>query len=595
MRDSENLDRNKLESKTNEGSQGFVSVNQVGYIPGQSKVAVFPRAENNPNQLTFRIYDIHSQNVVFQGVAKPSFYDRASGDHVHLLDFTEFNVPGTYKIDVDDAVSVPFDIRSGIYETLTVDAVKFFYHNRVGIPIEIQYVGQTQWTRPAGHVTDNEVTCFKGIDQHGVEWTGCDYTLDVSGGWYDAGDFGKYVVNGGITTWTLANIYEQNPTKLGDGTLNIPESGNGFPDILDEARWEMEWILRMQVPAGQPQAGMVHHKMHSVRWDPLPMIPPSELDNDIEHTSADRGRYLMPPSTAATLNLAATAAQCARIWADLDPQFAKRCLTSAEIAWNAAHNNPVFLYGDIPGIGGGPYDDDNVEDEFFWAAAELYVTTGASRYYEFLSSSVYFDKLQDWSAGSEDAFRWSDTAMLGKITLATVDSNLRQSERDQFRSQIITVAKNYLEVTNSEGYRLPMGPNGYSWGSNSVVLNNAMLMAYAYMFTNDQSYLDAVVMAMDYVLGRNALNFSFVAGYGMHSMAHPHHRFWADRDVPPGALAGGPNAAPSDPAAEAPQIKERATAKRYIDDIGSWSTNEVAINWNAPLAWISAFVDEHTQ
>jgi endoglucanase len=142
-----------------------------------------------------------------------------------------------------------------------------------------------------------------------------------------------------------------------------------------------------------------------------------------------------------------------------------------------------------------------------------------------------------------------------------------------------------------------MPPNGYSWGSNANLLNNAVVMAYAHRLTGDARYLDAVVQSMDYILGRNGLNFSFVSGYGTHTMQHPHHRFWAGRpgsgfpNVPPGVVAGGPNANPSDPEAMAPDIAGSAPAKRYIDDIGSWSTNEVTINWNAPLAWVAAFLD----
>ena len=133
----------------------------------------------------------------------------------------------------------------------------------------------------------------------------CGYTLDVRGGWYDAGDHGKYVVNGGIAAWQLLNSYERaeqrsvTPTAFGDGTLAIPEKANGVPDLLDEARWEVEFLLKMQAPDG-----MAHHKIHDENWTGLPTRP--ELD--------DQPRRLSATSTAATLNLAAVAAQAARLW-----------------------------------------------------------------------------------------------------------------------------------------------------------------------------------------------------------------------------------------------------------------------------------------
>src|SRR6185295_5127454 len=235
-----------------------------------------------------------------------------------------------------------------IYTDLKRDSLLYFYRNRSGIELEAQYAGDT-WARPAGHLSDNSVSCFKGKDTSGKEWDGCDYHLDVSGGWYDAGDYGKYVVNGGISTWTLVNLYEHSPQAFPDGSLTIPENTNGWPDILDEARWEMDFMMRMQVPEGQPLAGMVHHKIHDRHWTGVPVMVPTEINSD----DPNSGRFLMPPSTAATLNMAATAAQCARVWKTFDAAFADRCLQAAEVAWKAAVAHPAVTYPGSPGDDGG--------------------------------------------------------------------------------------------------------------------------------------------------------------------------------------------------------------------------------------------------
>ena len=146
-----------------------------------------------------------------------------------------------------------------------------------------------------------------------------------------------------------------------------------------------------------------------------------------------------------------------------------------------------------------------------------------------------------------------------------------------------------------EGYRVSIGANQYVWGSNSDVLNNAILLALAHDFTGDAQYLDGVTESMDYLLGRNALSFSFISGYGARSMQHPHHRFWGNQGQfpppPPGAIAGGPNGSPSDPGADAANLSAVAPARRYVDVLPSYSTNEVAINWNAPLVWVSAYLN----
>lgn len=559
-----------------------VSANQVGYFVDAPKFGVLAGTEES---VPWRLLEWQTDVVIAEGMTAPGRFDSASGDTVQIADFSDVTIPGGYFLEINGVRSHRFHIGNNIYDTLPVDALRYFYLNRSGIELTEEFAGE--WARPAGHVTDNAVTCWEGTDADGKAWEGCDYTLDVHTGWYDAGDYGKYVVNGGITTWTLLNSYERMPNAFPDSSANIPESGNGIPDVLDEARWEMEFLLGMQVPEGQALAGMAHHKMHDRRWSGVPVMPAAETDN----TDFNNGRFLMPPSTAATLNLAATAAQCARIWREIDADFSARCLTAAETAWQAALANPALYAGNTPGEGGGNYGDTDVSDEFFWAAAELYITTGDEAYRERLTPVL--------SGRNDLSMWWGGTNALGTISLLSAPNGLAEDELETLRQQIIKAADGHLSRIESEGYRVPLSENQYVWGSSSDVLNKAIIMALAYDFTSDAKYLGGVTESMDYLLGRNANQISFVAGYGTRAMEHPHHRFWGNQPAngfpppPPGAISGGPNGQPSDPAAEA--VAGNATAKRYIDDIGSYSTNEVAINWNAPLTWVSAYLKSHYQ
>jgi endoglucanase len=390
-----------------------VSVNQTGYFPQGTKIALV--VSNSTQELDWSLKS-SSGETLMSGKTSIKGEDKTSGDFLHAIDFSSFSTPGSgYRIAANELESVPFAIAGGIYSQLKSDAMAYFYHNRSGIPIEAKYAGDA-WARPAGHLTDNNVTCYKGIDADGKTWPGCDYILNAAGGWYDAGDFGKYVVNGGISVWTLMNLYEQDTEAFPDGSLSIPENANGVPDLLDEARWEMEFLLSMQVPDGEPLAGMVHHKLHDESWAGMPMVPPSEVNNDNKHEITGTGRYLYPPSTAATLNLAATAAACARIWEQIDPAFAERCLSAAETAWEAARANPALLAGNTPGAGGGNYPDNDITDESSWAAAELFITTGKSEYETALLESPLFGKVE--------AFEWGRTASLATISLTTVQNNL---------------------------------------------------------------------------------------------------------------------------------------------------------------------------
>ncbi len=562
----------------------LISVNQLGYFPDSTKIAFLADPSTSP--LDWSLLDASGAEVL-KGKTVVKGLDELSGDFLHSIDFSAFATPGSgYTLSAGGLQSAAFEISADPYTKLKQDALAYFYLNRSGIAIDAQYAGD-QWARPAGHLSDNAVTCFKGTDSAGNTWPGCDYTLDVSGGWYDAGDFGKYVVNGGISAWTLMDLYEQLPDAFADGAQSIPENSNGIPDILDEARWELEFLLSMQVPEGQPLAGMVHHKMHDESWAAMPMVPPSEVDNDNANAKPGVGRYLYSPSTAATLNLAAVGAQCSRIWKDLDSTFAARCLDAAEKAWKAALAHPDVYAGNAPGNGGGNYDDTNITDEFYWAAAELYVTTGAEEYRSSLLGSSEFGKVED--------FDWGHTAPLGSISLATVKNNLPADKLDLVQTNVLSYAEKMIGVQQAGYPALIEGD--YPWGSNGTMLNNMMLLGCAYKLSDDTDILNAISLGMDYILGSNTLNKSFISGYGTYPMQHPHHRFWANDAAkgypppPPGAVSGGVNFAPSDDAAIKANLTDLPAAKRYQDELAAFSTNEVAINWNAALVWVSAFLD----
>jgi endoglucanase len=561
----------------------FIAVNQTGYFTNSIKKAVYAREAKTTGSPPFQLIDNANDEAVYAGIMAAALDDSASGDIVYAIDFSQFTTPGTYRLRVNSIESAPFTIGTTIYDRLKVDALRYFYLNRSGIELTAEFAGDA-YARPAGHLTDGDVTCFKG-DAAGQTFDGCDYRLNAAGGWYDAGDFGKYVVNGGIATWTLLNWYERSPESFPDGSLNIPESSNGVADILDEARWEMEWLLSMQVPEGQALAGMAHHKLHALQWDGLPVMPPTNVEN----SDPQKERLLMPPSTAATLNLSATAAQCARIWRDIDAAFADRCLQAAKTAFDAAQAHPDIFYGSIPGNGGGDYGDGDVSDEFYWAATELFITTGEDVYRDALMDSRHFKAFPG-------GMWWGGTGTLGTISLLTAANELPEDEVARLREQIINAADNYRTVVETEGYGVSMRASEYVWGSSSTVLNNAIIMALAYDFTEDEGYLNAVIRSMDYLLGNNANDMSFVSGYGTNAMSHPHHRVWANLPPqfpppPPGAIAGGANGSPADQKAIT-EIGELPTARRYIDHVDSYSTNEVAVNWNSPLVWVATYLNE---
>lgn len=572
-----------------------IRLNQVGLLPQTPQRAMLADASKTP--LEWQLLDAAGK-VAATGRTQVFGTDRFSGEHVHQVTFAA-PAHGEYRLRAGKRMSRLFRVGGDTYARLPYDAFAFFYHQRAGTPIEARLVGN-RWARAAGHARE-AATCVSGADGNGNLWPGCNSSRDVTGGWYDAGDHGKYVVNGGISLWTLLNLYEvqkaRSSTIFADGSARIPEAGNGISDLLDEARYELEFFLKMQVPDGSRQrlpigekrnraglkftevdtSGMVHHKVGDERWTALPMRP----DKDPER------RMLFPPSTSATLNFAATMAQCARIWREIDPAFSATCLGAAKRAWAAAMRNPeVYAIADFTGSGG--YGDRDLSDEFYWAAAELFVTTGDAEYRRAVVGSPRF------AATIQEAPSWASVGPLGTIALALHPEAIGEADAKRLRSEITAAAARYVLEAEQTGYHVPYAGR-WGWGSTSTLLNRAMLMALAHDFTGEARYRNGVIGVMDFILGRNPLDVSFVSGYGARPVQNPHHRFWAHSmdpsfpPPPPGAISGGPNENTSQDDV-AKTLKGCPPQTCWADDIRAYSLNEVAINWNAPLVWVSAWL-----
>lgn len=577
-----------------------IKVNQHGYETHGPKRATLVTDVTDP--LEWALVNVDTEATTASGLTEPFGDDPSAGENVHVINFDGDHPAGTYVLRVDGSDSHSFTIAPEQYSQLRYDALNYFYLARSGIEIEASIVGE-EYARGAGHVSeaggpdanqgDYNVACQpaeNSLGIYGEPWT-CDYTLDVVGGWYDAGDHGKYVVNGGISVAQVMGTYERllraeesDRAALGDNTLNLPETGNGVPDPLDEARWQLDFMMSMIVPDGEPLAGMVHHKIHDFGWSALPLLP----------ENATGTRYLHRPSTAATLNLSAAAAQGARLWEEYDADYTETLLRVAESTWAAALDNPA-LYAPVEDgdFGGGPYDDTDVSDEFYWAAAELFITTGNSEYEQFLLNSPVHTEESFMGPG----LSWSEVAAVAKINLATVDNDF--VDRDAIAKQVIAAGEATRTIQQAEPFGHAMAADGYEWGSSSEVLNAIVVLGAAYDLSGDPTLLAAAQESMDYLLGRNALGQSYVTGYGTQYSKNQHSRWFANQiapslpNPPPGSVAGGPNrmADTWDPVIQGlyPNA-DCAPQKCYVDEIESWSTNEITINWNSALSAAVGFL-----
>ena len=584
-----------------EWERAGIITNQVGYFTDRAKRATL--LCDDSDGVDFEIKD-EDGNVVYSGTSEPFGHDDDSDDDVHIIDFTDFNEKGKFTIEADNgAESREFTIgEPETYSALLYDSLNYFYQNRSGIEIKSDYItsgDKDKLARAAGHPKD-----MAEIEQT-WGYSGSSGSIDVTGGWYDAGDHGKYVVNGGFSLWLMQNQYET-AVKYGfedvyaDGSMNIPENNNSYPDLLDEARWEMDWMFSMIVDSGDYK-GMAYHKAHDEKWTALGIAP---ADDKMK-------RIVKPPTTAATLNLAACAAQASRLWEKYDSSFAEKCLEAAENAYEAAKQHPDMYAPLDESIGGGAYGDDDVEDEFYWAACELFLATGDDSYYEDMKDSDYFLKVPTTLGGGESvdsvgSFDWGHTAALGTFSLALNEDSVK-SDFSEIKENIIDASKHYIDMESEQGYGLPYAQStisyndkdkGYLWGSNSFVADNAIVCAYAYLLSDDDEHMDGAIGGIDYLLGRNAMDYSYVTGYGTHAIEYPHHRFWAwlidttFPKAPNGVMSGGPNSGMQDPWVQGSGWKKGKIApqKCYLDHIEAWSVNECTINWNASLAWLTSFV-----
>jgi len=539
-----------------------IQLNQVGYLPGGSKWAVLPDVAVDG----FAIIDAVTGREVWRGSLGSAQRWEPAQEAVRLADFSAWRQPGRYRLQVDGLPSsAPFDIAPDAYVALNAAALKFFYFNRAGLALDTAHAGT--WARPAGHPDDRVLVHASAAGPGRPEGA----VISAPKGWYDAGDYNKYIVNSGITVYTLLAAYEHFPDFFRAQKLNIPESaesGRALPDILDEALWNLEWMLDMQDPAD----GGVYHKLTDKGFDGIVMPHAARHD-----------RYVVMKTTAATLDFAAAMAQASRVFAAFEaqrPGLSARMLAASRRAWDWARANPAVLYRQPADIHTGGYDDAQLDDEFSWAAAELYITTRDDRFRQAMRPPAAQLEVPGWA--TVEALAW--------VSLAQHRAKLGpQADRPLIEGRILVIANSIATRWEHSPYRIGMQTQDFIWGSNAVALNQALMLIQGYRIGGDHRMLDAAQSALDFVLGRHPTGYAMVTGFGTRSPQHPHHRpSGAMPQLPPvpGMIVGGPHPGRGDDC-KAP-YPSQAPAKAFLDDFCSYTTNEIAINWNAPLVYVSA-------
>jgi len=538
-----------------------IRLNQLGYLPNAVKVAAVINTESD----SFQVMTSNLSATVFEGELLPAVYYSSSGEYVSLANFTLLTEPGEYVLIVNDlGKSFPFEISSNVFTGLSKASLKAYYFNRASTPVLSEYGGV--YAREAGHPDTAVIVLPSAASVNRPAGT----VISTPGGWYDAGDYNKYIVSSGISVFTLLSAYETYPDYYDTLNLNIPESSNTIPDILDEAFWNIKWMMTMQ-----DTDGGVYNKTTEANFSGFLM--PSDVTST---------RYVTAKSTAATLDFAAIMAMTARIYKKYDPELADTALAQAVRAWQWAQDNPDVEFTNPPSSGGYPaintggYGDSGFDDEFFWCASELYITTKDSNYYK----EIDFDE-------SFVLPGWPIVNTLGLLSLlVNKDSLSPVADINLIETKFIDLVSNTKNNITSSPYRIP--GDFYYWAGNNAFANWGMLFMQAFRHTGDINSFNAAVYTLDYLLGKNGTTYCFVTGEGTKHPMHIHHRISSADGVAepvPGLLVCGADAADVYDCG-ASSYPSTFPACSYLDSECSYSTNEVAIGINAPFAFLTGAI-----
>jgi endoglucanase len=529
-----------------------IKLNQVGYFANASKIVIVP----STNIVKFNVINANG-SVVLSGISSAPAVWEYSGEAVVQIDLSALNAVGQYSLEVEDSQQrASFSIKASPYDAMHKAAFKAYYINRASIKLLPEFAGD--YARPMGHVDTQVLVHSSAATASRPEGT----VISSPKGWYDAGDYNKYIVNSGISTYTLLLAYEHFTAYYDNKSLNIPESNNGIPDILDEIDWNLEWMSTMQ----DPNDGGVYHKLTTKNFTPI--IMPHE---------GTEPRFVVQKSTAAALNFAAVMANASRLYQATRPTLANKYLLQAIDAYSWALENPTQYYRQPSDIQTGEYGDNNVTDEFAWASAELYLTTQEPPFLE------NFDQY----AQAAQVPSWAQVSALPYISMAfnnQADTLFTEQQRQRYSTRLVDLANNIMQTYNTSAYKVTMSEGDFVWGSNAVAMNRALVLWQAHKITQDEQYKVAAEELVNYVMGKNPTGFSFVTGFGEVSPIEPHHRQSVADEVltpVPGFLVGGPHSGQQDSCNYVSDLP----AQSFLDDWCSYSTNEVTINWNAPLIY----------
>ena len=527
-----------------------IFINQAGYLTKGTKRATIPFPCDS-----FSICD-KKGNIVYSGNTTHYGFDKASGDNVYIADFSDFCEQGEYTVKAGDKSSCGFTVCDNVYNDVFTDTLRAFYYLRCGCELCSEHAGE--YVHPICHNSLASV------------WSQPDKKYEVSGGWHDAGDYGRYVTAGAVAVAHLLHSFMLFPKAYEEQNLNIPESGNGMPDILNECKYELLWLLKMQ-----KEDGGVWHKCTTQHH--APFIMPQDDNAEL---------FLFDVSSMAVADFAAVCALAARVYKPYDSDFADVLCKAATKSYGWLTENPDFVpFKNPEGNNTGSYGEWNDRDNRYWAACEMYALTGETKYQDSLIEYGQDIPLCDFGYGSVGG--------IGSLSYLLCNREKDNYLSDRIKKDFAEIAKMLKSSADNCGYGVAMNEHQYNWGSNMNVMKNAMTFIIADIVNGTKLYTDYAMAQLDYLLGRNAVGISYISGIGEYSVNNLHLRpAFADGidKCMPGFVSGGANRNPGDP--DAAELIDKGTPpmKCFADSTGCYSLNEVTIYWNSPTVFTIAWV-----
>lgn len=530
-----------------------IVLNQLGYCRSMPKTAVYLGAADS-----FRIVDARNGRTVLHSPAGRPVADEASSDLTSEIDFSALKNCGRYYIRVGRRRSDVFSVQDNPYENLKKSLLKALYYSRCA-DLHRDFAGD--YAHGPCHM--NPIPLFGNPSKF----------LDVSGGWHDSGGYGKYTVCTCVTLGHLLYAYSLFPESFSEST-GIPESGNGVPDILNECRVGLEWLLKMQA-----RDGGVYHKVAAVKETPVVM---PEYDRSEQ--------FVFPRSHQAAACFCAAVSLASRVFRSVDADFADRLNSASINAWIWLINNPEYRPFENPSSiyvsAAGDFYDSNPDDEMFWAVCELYETTGDKAFHDRIHS--LFERINAAGFVNRDNGGFGAAAYL--FGGQPRDKHIEQSIKLQLRVR----ADNLCGLSRKSGYGTAKSENDYVRGSNMYAMTDGIALILAHKIFGCGEYLNAVCEQINYILGKNPMNICYVTGFGSKSVRHPHHRPSEADDVEepvPGLLVCGPNSRAEDGFSQWNIPPDAPPAKCYYDILYSFATNESTIYCNSAAIFVMGYLE----